>query len=141
MNKLRSITLLLVLILSLSGCQMVFFLTPSPYQELNKTDKVTIALLEDSISDSGLTLLIENHTVNELSCDMFYAIEQERNGKWYGNSDDQSFPSLAMLLPPEQAQEFHVSWENKPRSGKYRVIKSVFVGSRTEYFSVEFEIQ
>ena len=141
MKKTAVLALTLLVVLVVAGCRSVKFSTPTAYENVNGTSEVTVSIKEQSLTDTGLTLLIQNNTQQQLSYDMTYTIEQKRDGSWYSMDGQQVFHSLAAILKPEDTNEFDVTWEKKLPMGTYRVIKPVSTSQGDTPLAIEFEVQ
>lgn len=141
MKKIAVLALTLVIVLTVAGCNSVTFSTPSAYENVNETSEVMISVKGQSLTDTGLTLLIQNNAGEELSYGMEYTIEQNKDGSWYSMDSEQSFNSLAAILKPGDTNEFEVTWEKKLPKGAYRVVKPVNTSQGSTPLSVEFEVR
>ena len=116
------------------------FSNKSQHVDLPATSEVAIAIKEDSIGDTSLTLLIENNTSKELSYDMTYALEQKKDDVWYSWDTDMAFNALAAILKPNTVNEFQVTWNAKLSKGQYRIVKPVAITDGIRYMDAEFSI-
>ena len=61
-KKVAAFVLSLILVLTASGCSSVKFSTPTAYEDLSGSSEVTVSIKDQSLTDTGLILLIQNHT-------------------------------------------------------------------------------
>lgn len=89
------------------------------YEEENP---ITMSIKD--LSDTGLTLMIENHTENRYSYGEAFNIEYKKDGKWI-NVEEMSyvFTSIGYTLTENQISERKCSWKIKLSSGEYRITK------------------
>ena len=132
MKKIINITLIIILSLVLVGCNRA----ESPKvgsisnQEINDNYVVTLETKEGSLTRSGLTLILENHSEYVYIYGQSYLIEYFNDGKWHAliPINDMNFLMIGILLQPNEIAEILVGWDyhyGKLHNGKYRVIKSV----------------
>lgn len=140
-KKVAALVLSLILVLTASGCSSVKFSTPTAYEDLSGSSEVTVSIKDQSLTDTGLILLIQNHTEEELSYDMVYTIEHKKDGSWYSMDGEHIFNALAAILKPGDTNEFEVTWEGKLPKGIYRVVKPVVTSQGDTALAVEFEVQ
>jgi hypothetical protein len=93
---------------------------------------VNLRVKEESLTDSRVTLILENHTDKTYIYGAGYSIEYEKDGIWYEMIpiNDMAFISIGYILKPNELKEITVDWEyhyGKLTSGKYRIIKGVFL--------------
>nr|WP_317413278.1 immunoglobulin-like domain-containing protein [uncultured Solibaculum sp.] len=141
MKKIAALALTLVIVLAVSGCNLVKFSTPTAYEKVNETSEVTISIQDQSLTDTGLTLLIQSNVEEELSYGTDYTIEQNKDGSWYSMDGEQVFNSLAAILKPGDTNEFDVTWEKKLPKGAYRVVKPVNTSQGATPLAAEFEVR
>lgn len=95
---------------------------------LSATSDITLAVKEESITDTGLILLITNKSSDVFSYDYDYKLEVKKDGQWYRLKIPIAVPSIAAILNegPGNTHEFHVYWNKGDVSeGEYRIVKGV----------------
>ncbi|WP_160289533.1 immunoglobulin-like domain-containing protein [Jeotgalibacillus alimentarius] len=111
-----------------------------------------MSVVEESISKTGVTVVIENDSEKEMEYGESYALEKKINGRWYkvpiilkGNH---GFEAIAYTVPPSSAVEWKTSWNGlygTLKNGEYRIVKDVMdfreAGDYDKYnLAAEFEI-
>ncbi len=124
----------------LTGCGAARFTQPSSLDNHSFSDEVTLSVQPDSLSDQGLVLEIRSHTDQELTYDMWYTVEQYRDGSWYAMDEDRCVPAIAAILGPGQTNEFSVTWDKALPAGRYRVVKQINTSRGSESLAAEFTI-
>lgn len=136
----KCIIFLLCILISFTACNAMTFSKESQNTVLSATGEVTISIKENSMDDTSVILLIENHTSKELTYDMTYAIEKKKNDTWYSLDKDMDFTALAAILQPNAVNEFPVAWESKLSKGLYRIVKPIVTTEGIGCFGVEFSV-
>lgn len=131
----------ILFLISLVGCSSQKFSNETELNEISSTKEISLSVKEQSLTDTGLILLIENHTDKECSYGMEYTVEQKRGDKWYSSDEEKIVESLAALLRPNETNEFSVTWKEKLPPGTYRVVKPVNTSKGNENLAVEFTVQ
>lgn len=124
MKKCAALAAGILFLISLVGCNSQKFTNKTVFNEISSTKEISLSVKEQSLTDTGLILLIENHTNKEYSYGMEYTIEQKRGDKWYSFDEEKIVESLAALLKPNETNEFSVTWKEKLPPGTYRVGKA-----------------
>ena len=109
-------------------------------EQLNTTQEIVARIREDSLSRQGLVLVFTNQTDRELTMDMTYALEQEKDGTWYLLNGEESFPALAQILPAHDSAEFLVRFEKSLTPGSYRIVKPVWDSAGEAYLAQTFTL-
>ena len=134
-NKLLEIILFVLLILGVTGCNN------------NTGDKnVSLSVMDGTLTNIGVTLILKNDSVNDYSYGEPYYIEKYINGKWeiLKPINEMAFSLPAWGLESGKSVEISVNWLNgygQLESGKYRIVKEIFKGSNTKIdTSIEFNV-
>ncbi len=140
LRKIPLLTLIIFALFTLTSCDGSGFNTASPHGELFATDDVTLSVKQDSLTSTGLVLLITNNTESTFSCDTVYYIEQKRNGAWFTSSEDNSFTAIGIILEPNSTSEFNIEWDGVLPKGEYRVVKPITINDETKHTGTLFNI-
>ncbi|WP_295211495.1 immunoglobulin-like domain-containing protein [Ruminococcus sp.] len=122
----------------LAGCGKKFSL-PSDYVDPND-DSVTIKVVEDSVTDQGLTLEITNNTNMNAGYGKMYILEQKRDGVWYREDESDSFTAIGIEQKPLSTRTFDITFASRLDKGEYRIIKDVGV-DKEFYTAAEFTVK
>jgi len=93
-------------------------------------DLVSLIVKEGSLTNSGATFILENHTDNSYRYGGSYSIEKERFGIWFSLRPKRKLSStlIAYDLGAKKSREIEIDWEynyGKLTPGKYRIIKNI----------------
>jgi len=115
---------------------------------------VTLAIKENTLTDIGLTAVINNASETEFTFGAYYCIEKEIDGEWYqlpfiAQENDVAWHSIGYPVSPNADREFEpTDWKwlyGTLNDGKYRFIKDASVGTGENltqyYFAVEFTLE
>ena len=110
---------------------------------------LTITLKEGTLSNVGLTMIIENNSDRDLEYGNPYSIEKYENGFWKSAStiNDLYFTMPAFGLKNGESKELNINWEYGygKLKGKYRIVKEFSYKENDDYISfnkyLEFEIK
>ena len=110
---------------------------------------LTITLKEGTLSNVGLTMIIENNSDRDLEYGNPYSIEKYENGFWKSAStiNDLYFTMPAFGLKKGESKELNINWEYGygKLKGKYRIVKEFSYKENDDYISfnkyLEFEIK
>lgn len=119
--------------------------------EISGTDiDVIMQLKENSLSSTGLTMIIKNQSNKELEYGNPYTIEKYQNGYWKTVDliNDIYFNMPSYQLSINESKEININWEygyGKLSTGKYRIVKDFSYEKDEKYVSfnkyLEFEIK
>ena len=108
---------------------------------------VSLSIKEDTLTNTGATLVLKNDTDVDVQYGNPYEIEIKEDGEWKKINVELSFTLPAFLLNANESAEIELNWANgygKLASGVYRIIKSINVKEGGEYksfyVSAEFTI-
>jgi hypothetical protein len=105
-------------------------LVKSNYKELNGPEGVTLTIKEDTLSNSGATLVFQNDSDTEYIFGSAFEIEKMESDVWYKQPTitEACFNQLGYGLSPRGTAEIETDWEwlyGKLDKGKYRIIKTI----------------
>ena len=119
--------------------------------EINVTDvEVIMQLKENTLSSTGLTMILKNQSDLNIQYGNPYSIEIYQNGYWKTVEliNDISFTLPAYGLNKGESKEISIDWERgygKLSKGKYRIVKDFSYEEDEKYVSfikyLEFEIK
>lgn len=110
--------------------------------DLNIVNDGSLLIKEETLTNSGLTLIIKNLSDNEITLGEEYSIDKKDNGKWKSLIpiiDNYGFIDIGYILKPNDDFETKIDWRwlyGELETGEYRLIKDV----NDKYVSVEFRI-
>jgi len=148
MKRLVVILICLVSLTLLSGCK-----GSEKFESINDLKGVTMNVVEDSASSTGLKVLFENNSEKNCIYGSYYLLEMKISDKWYevpvvfeGNY---AFDSIGFPLDQSQSSEWSVEWEwlyGVLDAGDYRIVKDIsdFRGTGdfdTYYLAAEFSVE
>lgn len=115
--------------------------------QITKRD-ILLEIKENTLTDTGLTLIMKNNSINDVLYGEDYKLEIKENGTWYNIDVEINFISIGYAIKSKETKELVINWENsygKLASGDYRIIKSVSYNGNAEYkndfyISAEFKI-
>ena len=128
-------------------------LTPSQFESINDFEGVSMKVLNDTVSSTGLTVLFENDSDKSCIYGSFYLLEKKISDKWYEVpvvfEGDYGFDALGFPLKQSQTSEWPVEWEwlyGILDAGDYRIVKDIldFRGTGdfdTYYLAAEFTVE
>ncbi|HSN66501.1 MAG TPA: immunoglobulin-like domain-containing protein [Fusibacter sp.] len=159
----KSIVILICVssLMLLSGCnksenpssQIEENLTPSQFESINDFEGVSMNVVDDSASSTGLTVLFENDSDKSCIYGSYYLLEKKISDKWYEVpvvfEGDYGFDDVGFPLEPSQTSEWTVEWEwlyGILDTGDYRIVKDIldFRGTGdfdTYYLAAEFSVE
>ena len=119
--------------------------------EINVTDvEVIMQLKENTLSSTGLTMILKNQSNVDLQYGNPYSIEKYQNDYWKTVEliNDISFTLPAYGLNKNESKELSIDWERgygKLPNGKYRIVKDFDYEENEKIVSfikyLEFEIK
>lgn len=120
---------------------------------VNNLAGVSIEIKDNTLSNKGLTIAVNNESEHDLIFGSFYCIEKEVDENWYKIPyPEQEHPigwdDIAYEVLSNSSYEFEATnWEwlyGTLEAGRYRFIKNAFVSSSGDttdyYFAVEFSL-
>lgn len=130
----RFICLMIFITLSLiltTGCTEIIDWKPTEYNNLNNFDGVNMNIKEETVSSTGLTVVIENNSETQCIYGEDFLLEKKINEKWYQVPtiiENYGFDDIGYVLEPGEKGEWRVDWDwlyGKLDSGEYRIVKNV----------------
>lgn len=119
--------------------------------EISGTDiEIIMQLKENTLSNTGLTMIFKNQSNIDLGYGNPYTIEKYQNGYWKTVNliNDMYFTMPSYQLNIGDSKEININWEygyGKLSTGKYRIVKDFAYEKDKKYFSfnkyLEFEIK
>lgn len=147
MKKLILTVFLLGVILGVTGCQVSN--TGISDIKISNPDDVSFFVKEETLKNTGATLVLENNSDKLLRYDEVYEIEVKKNDKWHKINVELYFNEPLWGVNPKSKDEIDLNWEygyGKLTPGEYRIIKEVFfefdsVQEPEFYIAAEFVIE
>lgn len=124
-------------------------LTEKEYNTLKEkrtTDKVNLKIKEDTLTNTGATVIITDTNELPYSYGEAYKIQKLENNEWKDIKarDGYAFNDLAYNTDENGKLEMKINWNNlygSLKSGEYKLSKEVGDYNNPEIISVEFEIK
>lgn len=110
---------------SLSG------LEPTSYSGVNVLDGIHMEAIEETVTPTGLTLLLENETEIEFTYGQEHVLEINLDGDWFEVPlivEAYAYEDIGYILPGNESAELVVDWERLYGTldpGEYRIVKEV----------------
>lgn len=127
---------------------------PTEYEEVNTVDGIAMEVKEETVSPEGLTVVVENESIEEAIYGDDFVLERMIEGNWYQmttllEEENYGFNAIGYSLIPGESGEWEVNWEwlyGSLERGEYRIIKGVLdfreAGNFDEYYlAAEFVIE
>ena len=150
-NKIVLFSIIVFMIAIITGCGKKPAGKVSDYK-ITK-DKVLISAKKDTVTNTGLTLVMENKTDEKFNYGEEYHLEKKYKNKWYivEPINDVIFTLMAYEVEPNQTKEIKFDWEYRYGNltkGKYRLVKYMYKlkdapidDSKKEAIAAEFNIK
>ena len=124
-------------------------LTEKEYNTLKEkrtTDKVNLKIKEDTLTNTGATVIITDTNELPYSYGEAYKIQKLENNEWKDikTKDGYVFNDLAYNTDENGKLEMKINWNNlygSLKSGEYKLSKEIGDYDNPEIISVEFEIK
>jgi len=150
MKRYLYLLILITLILFL-GCTKITDWKPTEYEYVNNNDNIVMTVKEETVSPTGLTVMIENKSDNEFIYGEYFQLEKKIKGKWYQVPviiESYGFDDVGYPLAPGEAREWSVDWGwlyGGLDAGEYRIVKTITgsggKGDNNQYIlAAEFKI-
>ena len=99
----------------------------------------------DKVSATGVTYTIDNQSDQDISFGQDYALQMEKDGKWYQMEPKAPIAVTMELLwlPAGTSDTYEIQWDSsygKLSSGRYRIVKSVSNNEAGYYLAGEFQL-
>ena len=136
-----------ILIIGLTGCSKnKLDIGDKSDIEISNSD-VVMSLKEDTLTDTGATIILTNNSDKNYTYGNPYEIEIKKDGEWHKINVLIDFTLPAFPLKPGEAKEIKIGWKDgygKLPTGNYRIIKRVSTEedgkSKTFNIALEFNI-
>lgn len=137
-----------VLVLGITGCGN----SKSEFDIGKKSDVqilqsyVSLSVKDDTLKNTGVTLILKNNSNKLLHYDEVYEIEVKQNNEWHKINAKLYFNEPLWDVEQNKSKELELKWEHsygKLAKGEYRIIKEVYFENESEqkfYISAEFTI-
>lgn len=124
----------------------------TPYEKINNFDGVSMTVDEETVSNTGLTVVFENNSSNQSIYGEYFSLENKINGQWHQVpvivDSDYGFNDIGYNLDSGDSRDLKVDWDwlyGSLDAGEYRIVKDVLDISSTEdyhkyYLVAEFTI-
>lgn len=93
--------------------------------------RVSMRVLEDSISDRGFTIELENTGAIELAYGEDYSLRYNLDGAWRPVQGPDAVNDLAYILPAGERRQQQITY-TKLAMGNYEICKTVWAAQQTE---------
>lgn len=125
---------------------------PTEHEKVNDLEGITMTVIEDTVSPTGLTVILENSSQKECIYSESFLLEERINDQWYQMpvviEGDYGFDDIAYPLNLGDKGEWQVNWEwlyGILDKGEYRIIKDILNFKEdgefdTHYLSAEFTV-
>lgn len=138
MKIIFNLGILLVSLLLLFGCgtsnnsMNAADFDPTVYETVNNLEEVSMNEVEDTVSSTGLTVLLANDTDKEIIYSEDFVLETKIDDSWYQVptvlKEDYGFNDIGFQIQPTKSSEWPVDWEwlyGSLEDGEYRIVKKV----------------
>ena len=109
-----------------------------------ENNDIEFYIKEDTLTRSGVTLILKNNSDKTLYFGEPYEIEVYKDGSWRKMEVEMYFTMPLYGLESGKDKEISFNWENthgRLNKGKYRIIKDVYFEEENEfYIGCEFSI-
>lgn len=119
--------------------------------ELTETDRtittfdgIEFEIEEGTESNDGLSYTITNKTGQVLSYGPEYHLEIKINDQWNHIEMESEWEAILLFVETNCAESYAVNWSDyygKLPSGKYRIVKKIYVSGNEIYLTDEFEVE
>ena len=150
-KKILAILLCGVILLGITGCgsNNTFDIGSKSDIEISNNVDVSLSIKEETLDNTGVTLILENNSDKLLRYDEVYEIEVKKDDKWHKINVELYFNEPLWGVNPKSKDEIDLNWEygyGKLTPGEYRIIKEVFFESDSVqepefYIAAEFAIE
>ncbi len=126
---------------------------PTDHNTVNNLEGLTMAVEEETVSPTGLTLTLVNNSDRQCIYGEYYVLEKKINQGWYQVpvvvEGDYGFVDIGYDLAPDVEKKWDVDWEwlyGSLDAGEYRIVKDIldFRGTGDYdiyYLAAEFDIE
>lgn len=141
LKKLLAAGAVIIIGIVLSGCGDTG--EPSPFEEVDTLDGVSISLDQEVYAPEGETfvLTVSNQSEEEISYGIAFTVERQEDDQWVivEPEEEMSFIMIAHILGPgeEAEEELNMQYYEPFKSGEYRVVRQIEGEVLTAEFTVE----
>ena len=148
-KKILAILLCGVILLGITGCgsNNTFDIGGKSDIEISNNVDVSLSIKEETLDNTGVTLILENNSDKLLRYDEVYEIEIKKDNEWHKINVELYFTLPLWGVEPNSEEELELNWENgygKLAPGEYRLIKKIYFEYEEEevfYILAEFTIE
>lgn len=94
---------------------------------------VNLNIEKDSITPTGVTLILKNDNAREYQYGSYYCVEEKKGDDWielpYISKEEVGWDDIAYIIPAKQSSEEKVDWEwlyGYLEEGEYRITKVIY---------------
>ncbi|NLT95097.1 MAG: hypothetical protein GXW85_06110 [Clostridia bacterium] len=130
----KNLCLLIFMALSLiltSGYAEITDWEPTKYDYVNDFNSVNMTVKEETVSSTGLTVVIENNSDIEFIYGEYFQLEKKIKGNWYQVPviiENYGFDDIGYTLAPGGIGKWNVEWDwlyGSLDAGEYRIVKII----------------
>lgn len=113
--------------------------------DVHHVENVTMTIKEGTLTDTGMVVVIEDLNEEKYVFGELFYLEKKENDSWVRIDpiNAYGFNDMGYLVNEDNILEMKQDWSymyGSLESGNYRLVKSVYKGSNSLYFSVEFSL-
>lgn len=156
--KINSFLYLIPLTLIINGCGLLASdekddLEQSNLESVDTLEGVSMTVEEESVSSTGLTVVLENNSDSQVIYSEDLLLEEKRSDSWYQVpviiEEEYGFQDIGYEVNPGEQDSLNIDWEwlyGDIDEGHYRIVKNVLDLRGTADFdehqlTAEFEIE
>lgn len=150
-NIILIILILGIMLLGITSCgsNNTFDIGGKSDIEISNNVDVSLSIKEETLDNTGVTLILKNNSDKLLRYDEVYEIEIKKDNEWHKINVELYFTLPLWGVEPNSEEELELNWENgygKLAPGEYRIIKKVYFEDEIDeedafYISAEFTIE
>lgn len=150
-NIILIILILGIMLLGITSCgsNNTFDIGSKSDIEISNNVDVSLSIKEETLDNTGVTLILKNNSDKLLRYDEVYEIEIKKDNEWHKINVELYFTLPLWGVEPNSEEELELNWENgygKLAPGEYRIIKKVYFEDEIDeedafYISAEFTIE
>ncbi len=132
MKRYLCLLIFMALILTLtSGCVEKADWKPTALENVNNFDGVYMIVNEETVSPTGLTVVLENNSDSQCIYSEDFLLEKKIKGNWYQVPviiESYGFNDIGYNLAPGESGEWNVEWDwlyGSLDTGEYRIVKNI----------------
>ena len=150
-NIILIILILGIMLLGITSCgsNNTFDIGGKSDIEISNNVDVSLSIKEETLDNTGVTLILKNNSDKLLRYDEVYEIEIKKDNEWHKINVELYFTLPLWGVEPNSEEELELNWKNgygKLAPGEYRIIKKVYFEDEIDeedafYISAEFTIE